>query len=57
MSADTTQHVFISGGNMEKGKEMASQLYILLFFNQENDNFPESSLLVVDSRLYFTGQN
>ena len=48
---------------MEKRKEMASQLYILLFFNQENNNFPENSLLVLEPstnsrfHLYFTGQN
>lgn len=33
---------------MEKGKEMGFQLYILLFFNQEKNNFPESPLLVVE---------
>ena len=48
MAADTRQHVFISGGNMEKGKEMGFQLYILLFFNQEKNNFPESPLLVIE---------
>ena len=41
---------------MEKGKEIACQLYSLLFLDQEDNGFPESPH-PVDFHLYLTGQN